>query len=245
VSAWPESRHGGGIVATALARAEAWLLEPPVPPVTGGAAPAPPPRPVVAVRGLAPRCGASTVARALAAALAREDPCRSAAVLGADPLAGPRMASPAAARLARVLAELGCAEVRPTGRVCLLPADPLPSAIAGERPSPIVIDVPSHAPPAEALGIADHVLLVGSPLVDRSLAAAVETSLARGGHSVDVVVNRVEDVEAAAAAEGRGWVAIGESRLAAQLALACRDPRGPFAVPVAELADRCRARAPR
>jgi hypothetical protein len=36
---------------------------------------------------------------------------------------------------------------------------------------------------------------------------------------------------------------VGESRLAAQLALACREARGPFATPIAELAQRCRAAA--
>src|SRR5437763_362193 len=73
-----------GLLATALARAEAWLLEPPEP-VSAVVVPDPP-RPIVTVHGLAPRCGASTVARGLAAVLAMADPRGAAVVVG--PLAG-------------------------------------------------------------------------------------------------------------------------------------------------------------
>jgi len=58
---------------------------------------------------------------------------------------------------------------------------------------------------------------------------------------VEVVINRVAELEPAPVEPGA--IAIGESRLAAQVALACRGARGPFARPIAELADRCRARA--
>ena len=57
--------RAAGVVGAVLARAEAWLLEPAQPGLSD--APASPPRPVVAVRGLARGCGASTVARAVAA----------------------------------------------------------------------------------------------------------------------------------------------------------------------------------
>jgi hypothetical protein len=242
VNAWPEPRRGGGVLATALAKAEAWLFEPSEPSVAG-AAPGPPARPVVAVRGLARGCGASAVARALAVALAREDPSGASALAGCAVGGGPRLATPAAARLGRALADLGCGGVRASGRVCLLANDDPLAAVVARRACPVVIDVAQSSPPGESLGLADHVVLVGSPDVERSLAVAVETSLSAAGHSVDLVLSRVEDVEAAGL-ELPGAVIIGESRLAAQVALACREPRGPFAEPIADLAERCRSRAP-
>src|SRR2546423_8679176 len=69
-----------GLLATALARAEAWLLEPPEPASAVVVPDAP--RPIVTVRGLAPRCGASTVARGLAAVLAMADPRGAAGGVG-------------------------------------------------------------------------------------------------------------------------------------------------------------------
>jgi hypothetical protein len=245
MKAWEEPRRAG-LVAAVLARAQAWLLEPPAPGGAESVVPpeTPPPRPVVAVRGLARGCGASTVARALATVLARDDPAGASVLAGAAARGGPRLALPAAVRLARSLGELGCDGARAAGRVCLLPeGEPLP-VVAARRPCPLVIDVSHSSPPGEALGLADYVVLVGSPEVERSLAVAVESSLARAGHVVDLALTRVEDLDAAAA-ELPAALLVGESRLAAQVALACREPRGPFAAPIAELAERCRARAPR
>src|SRR3989442_1615521 len=68
VNAWPHAR-GGGLLATALARAEAWLLEPAAP-RAAAPSPAPPPRPVVVGRGLARGGGASPGAPGPAGALA-------------------------------------------------------------------------------------------------------------------------------------------------------------------------------
>jgi hypothetical protein len=255
------------LVASALARAEAWLLEPPAPRASTSQ-PAPPARAVVVVRGLARGCGASTVARGLAAALAGDDPSGAAVVVGGPPGAGPRIATPAAIRAGRSLVDLGCAGVRPTGRVCLVgDAGPL-AAILARRAWPVVVDVAHASPPAEGLGGAHLVVLVASPAVEASLVAAVEASLAAAGHRVEVVLNRVESEEGgdervaaggaaaydgaeagaeAAMAPPHGALSpplqIGDSRLAAALALGCREARGPFARPIAELADRCRAAA--
>jgi hypothetical protein len=246
VTAWTDSRRERGVLAAALARAEAWLLEPPEQDALSPAPPSHPVRPVVAVRGLGPDCGATTVARALAVALARGDPSGAAAVVGGLGAAGPRMANPACARLARRLAGMGYETIRTVGRLCILGGcEPLPP-IAAERPCPVVVDVAHGAPPAEGLGVADQVILVGSPEIDSALAVAVGTSLARAGHGADLVLNRVADpaeVHAEAAGFGAAVAVIGESRLAAQLALACRGPRGPLAEPIADLAERCRARA--
>jgi hypothetical protein len=251
VNAWSQAR-GGGMLATALARAEAWLLEPPAP-----RAPAPPieppRRPVVVVRGLARGGGASTVARALAATLARGDPAGAAVVVGGPPGAGPRIAAPAAVRAARQLDGLGCQAARATGRVCVLSdGEPL-AAVAAARAWPVVVDVAHASPPAEGLGHADLAVIVTSPAVEAALAVAVESSLVAAGHRVEVVVNRVDWREPAdgepAGSRASGALGapleIGESRFAAQLALACREARGPFAKPIAELAERCRAAAGR
>jgi len=242
VNAWSQAR-GGGLLATAIARAEAWLLDPPAPRMPAPP-PAPPPRPVVAVRGLARGCGASTVARALAATLARDDPAGAAVLVGGPPGAGPRIAGPAALRLARSLTDCGCESVRASGRVCLVSDRELAAAVAAARSYPVVIDVAHTSPAAEGLGAAHLAVLVASPAVESALAAAVETSLAAAGHRVEVVTNRVDLREPPSTHPGGGPpLVIGESRLAAQLALACREARGPFARPIAELADRCRAAA--
>jgi hypothetical protein len=242
VNAWSQAR-GGGLLAAAIARAEAWLLDPPAPGVPAPP-PAPPPRPVVAVRGLARGCGASTVARALAATLARDDPAGAAILVGGPAGAGPRIAAPAALRLARSLSDYGCESVRASGRVCLVSDGELAPAVPAAQSCPVVIDVAHASPPAEGLGAADLAVLVASPAVESALAVAVEASLAGAGHRVEVVTNRVDLREPPSShLGGDPPLVIGESRLAAQLALACREARGPFAGPIAELADRCRAAA--
>src|SRR3954453_21392917 len=96
------ARRGGGFLAIAVSSAERWLLEPP-PPRPRAADPAPEVRPVVAVVGLGPGCGATTVARALAIELAGRD--RSGAALVSARVRGPTpaLATASARRLARGL----------------------------------------------------------------------------------------------------------------------------------------------
>jgi hypothetical protein len=234
--------RAGGLLAAVLARAEAFLFEPVGADRAAAAAPPPPARPVVAVRGLTAGCGASTIARGLAAVLAAEDPRGTAAVAGSAVRGGVRLASPGAARAAKELSGLGCDGVRPAGRLCLIPVGEPLARVAAERPFPLVLDVAASSPPAEGLGLADHVVLVGPANAEPSLAAAVAGSLARDGRSVDVVVNRVDGDGYDAPA---GTIEVAESRFAAQMALACRGARGSLARPLVELAARCRARAPR
>jgi hypothetical protein len=225
-------------------RAVAWLLHPPSPgpvPVAPSRLelapvepPPGPPRPVVAVLGLAPRAGASTIARALAARLAAHDP-DGAAVLHTPhpPRAAP--AGAAATRLARGLTAMGVAEVRPAGRLAVVrAAEPLASVVALDA-APVVADV-GHGTPAEGVvALADHVALVFPPDLEPALCLAVEAALRAAGHAVTPVLNRAlaEPPEEIAHA-----VVVPEARLAAQLTLACRDPRGRLGRAVGELAER-------
>ncbi len=229
-----------GLLSAVLARAEAFLLEPPQP--RPAVAVPDPPRPVVVVRGLTPRCGASTVARGLAAVLAYGEPSGAAIVVGPLAGAGLKLATPGAARLAREVCELGCDGVRAVGRLCLVPAEEPVALIAAERPCPVVIEVAISSPPGEALAIADHTVLVSPADTEPAIAAAVENSLSRDGHSVEVVVNRVDDAPQIGVPDGA--TVLPDARLSAQVALACRGAHGALAEPLERLAERCRARAP-
>lgn len=235
--------HGRpGPLSALLARAQAWLLAPPAaellrPAEPPSSAPSPPP-PVVAVVGLAPRAGASTIARALAGRLARLEPADAAILLTESCGRGPALSAAAAHRLAVVLTEGGCSEVRACRRVCLVPSSEPLAPIAAGGHAPIVVDV-GHGGSAEpALAFADHVALIVPPDVEPALAATVEASLRGADRGVSLVVNRaLEDPPA----DLRAPLVIPESRLAARAALGCRDPRGALAEPIAELADRCLA----
>jgi len=193
------------------------------------------------VLGLAPRAGASTVARALAGRLAGADPCGAAVLFTA---AAPRapIATPAASRLARLLTDLDACVSRPLGRLCLVGASEPLSPVVARRPAPVVAD-PGHGASAEsAVALSDHVVLVCPPDIEPALAAAVEVSLREAGHAVSLVVNRAlgglpDGLEHA--------LAIPDSRLAAQLTLTCREPRGALARAAAELAARSLAEARR
>ena len=244
MTSWPEARgRDGGVLAAALARAEAWLLEPPTPRVPRGRPIVPPGAAGGRVRGLARGCGASTVARALAVAFARWRPSGSGrgggrARAGRTPARGTRSGAAGAEPGRRV----GFDGARATGRVCLLGDDEPVAALVDALPCAVVIDVAHGSPPAEGLGHADVAVWWRRLDVDTALVVAVEASLAtagapRGGR-------RQPGRPARAWRPGRGLcsgaVAIGESRLAAQLALGCREARGPLASPIAELAERCR-----
>jgi hypothetical protein len=246
-------RHAGPLKAL-IARAEAWLLAPPgeatarqgePPPPCASRSPvpplAPPQAPVVAVVALAPRAGASTIARALAGRLARDGSPGASVVHGR----GPRRAGPAALaarRHAHVLAARGIEDVRLCGRLCLLAATEPLGPLVAQRIAPVVVDV-GHGEPAEpALGFADHVVLIAPPEVEPALAATVAGSLRAGGKGTSLVVNRaLEDPRA----ELGTPLVIAESRLAAAAAQLGRATRGPLAKPIRELAERCRAEAVR
>jgi hypothetical protein len=225
------ARRSGGFFAIAVSRAERWLLEPP-PPRPHAAEPAPDVRPVVAVVGLGPGCGATTIARALAVELARRD--RSGAAIASARVRGPApaLATAAARRLARGLPrEVATA----AGRLCLLdPDDPAVRELAHSRPAPLVLDVEHGTPPQGPVALADHVVLVAGVEVEPSLADVVAESLARDGVPPPIVVNRAVDPGQWGR---RGALVVGEARLGARLALAGRDPTPGLARPIGELAD--------
>jgi hypothetical protein len=226
-----------------LARTVAWLLHPP-PPARAPTAPArlapvgplppEPPFPVVAVLGLARRAGASTIARALAARLAAEDPAGVAILHTPDP---PRGAPPAASatRLARGLAAAGTHGVRAVGRLAVIRGSEPLAPVVTLRAAPLVADV-GHGIPAEGVvALADQVVLVCPPALEPALCLAVETALRADGHSVTPLVNRALSEPGEALAHA---VVVPDSRLAAQLTLACRDPRGELGRAIAEVAER-------
>jgi hypothetical protein len=246
----------GGHLAAALAAAGAWLLEPAEParePVVSAAAP---PRPVVAVFGLARGCGATVVARALAAELGSRDVQEAAAVHCDARATGIPLATQAASRLARQLADVPGVETRAVGRLCLVGgAEHGAVADTARHFAPLVLDAGATSLGGVPAALADRVVLVGGPATEPTLATVAADCLARVGHEPIVVVNRVRrprpeatDEPASDAAETSGrWSQLGahalpESRMGAQLALGGREPRGDMGRAIAELADRCEGR---
>jgi hypothetical protein len=235
VSAHPAYRRG--LLAAALARAEAWLLEPaePLDEPTGQA-----PlrrRAVVAVFGLARGCGATTVARGLAAELAARDVEGAAAVASGVPAAGIPLASAAAGRLARKLRELPGARARALGRLCLVEA-PDHLALVDTAPwhAPLVIDAGSNSIVDGPGSLADHVVVVAAPRIEPALASVAAGCLAAAVPEPLVVLNRAVADDRWA---GRGALELPDSRVGAQLALSGREPRGQLGRAIAALADHC------
>jgi len=236
VSARPALK-GRGFLTSALAATADWFIEPAEPAAAEGWPGPLEARPVVAVVGLSPRCGATTVARALGAELAARDPGGACVVTSAGPAGPCALGLPAAARLARTLSPLAGAGARAWGRLCLVEThDRVAVAEATRYLAPLVLDVADRAG-ASAAALADHVLLVGLPTTEPALTAVIAESLSRAGGDPVAVLNRTG--AGAERWEGRGAVELPESRMGAQLALAGREPRGRLGRAVAELADRC------
>ncbi|MEA2428434.1 MAG: hypothetical protein QOF37_2062 [Thermoleophilaceae bacterium] len=226
--AWPEERRGGGLFATVAARAEAWFLDP-APARSLRSQREARPAIVLAVVGLGRGCGTTTIARALGVELARRHGGGAAMVSASSPPAAV-LATAAARRLARSLSP----EARAAGRLALSPDEPRLRELAASRAAPLVLDVSHGTPPEAALAVADGALLVASPSVEPSLAGVAAGALAREGVSPLLVLNRCLEAE--------HWgelpdIRVGESRLAARLALAGRDPLGSLASAVAAMAD--------
>jgi hypothetical protein len=190
--------------------------------------------PVVAVIGLAAGAGASTIARAVAARLAAVDPCGAAILVTPDP---PRagLGSAAASRLARTLADRGTAGPRAAGRLCLVHASEPLAPIVAQRSAPVVADIAHGSPTEGAVALADHVVLVCAPDLEPALASAVESALRGAGHAVSLVLNRTVEEPPPGLEHA---LEVPESRMAAQLTLACREPRGALGDAAAELAAR-------
>ena len=195
-------------------------------------------RPVVAVAGLAPRCGTTTVARGLAAELALRDD-GGAAIVSAEAVAGGGipLGTPAAGRLGRAVQRLLPSQTRAVGRICLTVAGPDQATLvdAARDLAPLVLDVADPAQTSLAASLVDAVVLVGGPGTEPSLAAVLGESLRRVGPEPVVVLNRERDADERW--DGRCALRLPEARMGAQLALAGREARGDLGRAVAQLAD--------
>lgn len=204
------------------------------------------PRPVIAVFGLARSCGATVVARALAAELASRDAQGAAAVHCEARAAGLPLATQTATRLARQLSEVPGAHTRAVGRLCLVGgAEPGALAETARHVAPLVLDAGTTSLGGVPAALADEVIVVGGPATEPALAGVAAECLARLGPEPIVVRNRVrddlfgEDQEAATAWAALAAVSLPASRMGAQLALGGREARGELGHAIAALADRC------
>lgn len=196
-----------------------------------------PPReyPLIGVVGLAARCGATTVARALGAELAERE--RGAAVVASPkrPSVVALGSSGPAVRLAASLRQLG--EIRPAGRLCLAACrDPRDLARATRGVAPAVMELSAGNAALDAVPHVDQIVLVASPDLEPALAGAVAGAIARIAPAPIVAVSRAPD-------HGpwlvHGDVLIPDSRVGARLALAGREPRGWLGRSIEHLADLC------
>jgi hypothetical protein len=221
-------------IGAALARVEDWLLEPAEPRDVPGDAPTRAAPPVVTVFGLARGCGATVVARALAVELAaRHD--GAAAVASHLPSGGIPLATGAALRLSRALADVPGARIRATGRLCLVDGSAPAALVDGARGlAPVVLDAGGEPVGGVHASLADCVVLVAAPAVEPALTSVAAGCLARLGREPLVVLNRRR--------VDNGWggvaaVELPESRMAAQLALSGREARGELGRALTALVD--------
>lgn len=233
----------GGFVSGALAAAGSFLLEPAVP---GPDSPSDTPsgvRPVVAVFGLARGCGVTVVSRALAVELAGRDAAGTAAVHCDARTAGIPLATHAAARLAKTLADVPGADTRAVGRLCLIAgAERAALADTARHFVPLVLDAGSTSLGGAPAALADRAVIVAKPTTEPALASVAVECLRRLGREPIVVLNRtpaVQPPEPASSWTGRATLHLPESRMGAQLALGGRETRGELGRAVAELADLC------
>ncbi len=225
-------------MAAALASVADWLVEPaPEQAAVEPARSSGEPRPVVAVAGLSRGAGVTTIARAVGALLAAGDDCGACLVTSAGASVGIPLGFPAAGRLTRRIAPFSNGRARACGRLCLVEEpDRLALSVAARDLAPLVLDVSDPAEAAAAASLADHVLLVAGPEAEPSLASVVAESLGQVGPLPLIVLNRGGRVADRWADQPHA--AIPESRLAAQLAGAGREPRGSLGAAVAALVER-------
>jgi hypothetical protein len=227
------AQRGRGLLASAAAAVESFLLEPAEPRLALDPSVPPEQRPVICVFGLARGCGATVVARALAAELATRDPAGAAAVCCDARPAGIPLATHAATRLARALEDVPGATPRAVGRLCLVGgADPLALSDTARYFAPLVIDAGSSALGGAPASVADRTVLVSTQAVEPALARVGAACIARVGAEPIVVLNRAPHDQA-------GAMALPNSQLGAQLALGGREARGELGRAIAELADLC------
>lgn len=229
-----------GVLRLVASGLQGFLLEPAEPPeraVVEAEPGAAVPRPVVAVFGLAGRCGTTVVARALAAELAGRDPAGAAAVASGSVSGGIPLATSAAGRLAGSLREVPGASAIAVGRLCLVNgAETRTLAGVARHHAPLVLDAGTSALDEGTIAIADTVLLVTTPSTEPALAVVAAECVRRSGPEPAIAVNRspLQGAQTPFPA-----VALPESRMGAQLALGGRPARGELGRAIAELADRC------
>jgi hypothetical protein len=218
------------LAATAAAALESFFLEPVAPPASEGGEPLEL-RPVVSVFGIARGCGATVVARALAAELALRDPSGAAAVAcGARP-AGIPLATHAATRLARALEEVPASFPRAVGRLCLVgEAEPLRLADTARHHAPLVFDAGSEALGGVPASVAHRAVIVTTQAIEPALARVGAECVARVGATPVVVLNRAPH-------DQPGQFALPSSPMGARLALGGREARGALGRAIGELAD--------
>jgi len=231
VSAQPIAQRRG-FLAALMAQVSSYVLEPLAEEQVDATEPAElVPHPVIAVVPAAPRSGATTVARLLAAELAFR--CEGAAVV-AGPGGWGRRAAPASRAAARVATALGSlpGAVRATGRLCLVGGLEAPRVVAAARYlAPVVLDQPADGTGLAAAREADRCVIVASAAQEPALADAVAVVL--GGQPVKVVT-RAGDAEAW---EGRAEVVVPDARIAVRAALTGTRPLGALGAAISELAD--------
>jgi hypothetical protein len=173
-----------GALGGVLEAARSWLVEPPVErqPCEGV-------HPVVAVFGLGPGCGTTTVARALALELAART--GGVAAVAGEVRGGLPLASPASVRLAHLLADVPAARTRAIGRLCLV-GGPGEAALAdtARHHAPLVFDAGCAELGGVAASVADRSLVVATPRTEPALAVLAAGCLARIGRDPLVVLNR-------------------------------------------------------
>ncbi|HKP20032.1 MAG TPA: hypothetical protein VJT68_00835 [Thermoleophilaceae bacterium] len=232
-----------GFLAAAAVAIESFFLDSAAPePAAEGSAPIEI-RPVVCVFGLARGCGATVVARALAAELALRDPGGTAVVCSGARLPGIPLATHAAAWLARTIEDVPRAEPRALGRLCLAGGAELRGTqrsrvgVDLERlietaryHAPVVVDAGSDALGGAPAALADRTVIVTSRDVEPALARVAAECVARVGPVPIVVLNRAPH-------DQPGLFALPNSPLGARLALGGREARGELGRAIAELVD--------
>jgi hypothetical protein len=245
----PGGAQGGprprGLVSGALAAAGSFLLEPAAPQPDSPSEAPPGLRPLVAVFGLARGCGVTVVSRALAVELAGRDAAGTAAVHCDARAAGIPLATHAAARLAKALADVPGADTRAVGRLCLVAgAERAALADTARHFAPVVLDAGSASLGGAPAALADRVVVVATASVEPALASVAVECLGRLGCEPVVVLNRTPIGYAdqpPSAWAGRAALHLPESRMGAQLALGGREARGELGRTITELADLCEA----
>jgi hypothetical protein len=223
------------MLATALAAVDAFFLDETAPePAAEGAGPIEI-RPVVCVFGLARGCGATVVARALAAELATRDPGGAAAVCCEARPRGIPLSTHAATALARVLEDVPGAAPRAVGRLCLIAGAGAQHAVDARYHAPVVIDAGSDAIGGAPASVADRAVVVTTRDVEPALVRVAAECIARIALPPIVVLNRAPH-------DQPGLFALPNSPLGARLALGGREARGELGRAIGELADLCEDR---